>query len=79
MAYHPQNLELLKPDYLALGGTSIERIFGTAKGISKNDTEVVRNKLAEVVLDEGVLKNTFLENCDCSELFDKHYRGLMKF
>ena len=73
-AYHRQNLALIRPeDRSAIKERA--RIYGTAKGISTPDTELVISDLDEMrPIDPGHahIRNNLL----CASLFDEYWRSL---
>ncbi len=69
-AYHRPNMELIAPP-AASGATSI---FGTVKGISRNDQAVVHRQIARSLQVEERFV-TLLDNT-CAELFSENWRSL---
>jgi hypothetical protein len=79
-SYHAENMRLLTvPDPGAA-----QRVFGTTKGISKADTEVVRDQIRNMIAGKSLKpaerantsESMFLSNCTCSKLLQDYSRNL---
>ena len=73
-AYHKMNLQLLKADRPHAESSRV-RYFGTAKGMSKSDVELVRadlTSLASVQHDAVILRNDLA----CGNFFREYWRSL---
>ena len=73
MAYHKQNLDLLKPE----GETKVRSIYGTSKGISDSDTNIVSGDLRQFLDIVGKdINDIRLKSLTCSEFFDEFRRTI---
>jgi hypothetical protein len=73
-AYHKMNLQLLKADRPHADSSQV-RYFGTAKGMSKSDVELVKTdltSLASVAHDAVILRN----DLTCGTFFREYWRSL---
>lgn len=79
MAFHPQNLKILTPDEEC----SVQKIYGTAFGISDSDLSIVEAQIREMVdMPTGILDSLSVElrnDLKCADLFDQYQRSLSKF
>jgi hypothetical protein len=77
-AYHPLNMELLRP---ADGASKLRRAYGTVYGMSESDTEAVRMQIRSLAPESYVGKDqtgraTKLLNGTCDGLFKEYSRAL---
>jgi len=71
--YHQQNLELIKP----YGKTETESVFGTSKGLSIYDSNLIEKKISGItLLDRGSSVRINLSDVTCNELFEKFWKNL---
>ena len=79
MAFHPQNLKILTPDYEEC---SVQQIYGTAFGISDSDLSIVETQIRKMVdTPKGLLDTLKVElrnDLKCADLFDQYQRNLSK-
>ena len=69
-AFHPQNMELIKPSQ----PTDAKRIFATALGISHSDCEIITNQIFDLC---GKRPHVDLRNnLTCHGLFGEYWRSL---
>lgn len=73
-SFQPQNMDLLKPT--SSSGHRAIRIYGTAKGISQQGTDVVRRQIAGMVAPRTVNATEVRNDLACSELLDTYSRNL---
>lgn len=68
MAYHKQNLDLLKPNE----NTNIRKIYGTSVGISESNQDIYKREL-HTFLDNAwrQVPQTYLKSLKCSEFLDE--------
>jgi hypothetical protein len=72
-AFHPQNMELIKPD----GPTEVKRVFATAKGKSHSDCEIVKERIGELFAKPvSKFRLDLNNNLTCSALFDEYSQSL---
>jgi hypothetical protein len=76
-AFHPLNIELLTPG----GKSKAKRVFGTAKGISDADVEVITQGLTEVLRagtkgGKDAFKIALRNGLTCDQLFGEYWRSL---
>ena len=74
-AFHRQNLNLIRPHQSSHSNPEEVRYFGTAKGISKNDCDVISSELIEL---GGAKRESIALRNDltCSQLFQEYWRSL---
>lgn len=74
-AYHPMNLELIRPQDNSHSNAHSVHYFGTAKGISNNDCGIISKELAHL---GGADQNNIIVRNDltCIQLFKEYWRSL---
>jgi hypothetical protein len=73
-AFHPMNLELLRSSTARHPEPMQVRYYGTAKGVSESDREVVSVELTALA---GVNReNVVLRDLECAKLFQEYWRSL---
>jgi hypothetical protein len=73
--FHPQNLELIAPKLPSM----TERVFATAKGISKSDCAVVAAELSNMLQNPNLEHDLQIElrsDLTCSQLFSEYWRSI---
>jgi hypothetical protein len=76
-AFHPLNMQLLAPP----ATSTAKRIFGTAKGISNGDLDVVKRSVIDALQADtrharGALTIAIKNELTCAGLFDEYWRTL---
>lgn len=71
MAFHQQNIDLIRPS----GETRAQKIFGTAMGFSKSDRLILEDSIGSLAKRGLVVRPSF-EGITCSKLFDDHRLAL---
>lgn len=72
-AYHRQNLRVIDPATASLGNISGAHYYGTAKGISDNDCELITEELMRF----GKANRVYIRNnLTCAQLFNNYWRSL---
>jgi hypothetical protein len=72
-AFHPQNMQLLMPSQ----STDVTRVFATAYGFSKSDSDIVREEIRRsVVKDGGEYLIHLRSDLTCNQLFREYWRSL---
>lgn len=74
-AFHDLNMQLISPSTLHLDQLSTTTYYGTAKGISDSDCNIIRDELSKFKKSDvgGININNKL---DCSSLFNEYWRSL---
>ncbi len=71
--YHEQNLNLISP----VSGTSIQRVFGTARSISDSDLRVVRQQVSNSLKVQNDTDTIKLNNkLNCAPFIDEYWRSI---
>ncbi len=73
--FHRMNMELLDPQT----STKVKRVFGTARGISNMDCEVVKDDIMSILHPETTIPKIVIDNTlSCYGLFETHWRSLSR-
>ena len=74
-AYHKLNMKLLMPDIPIADSLKVSSCFGTAKGISSSDCEIITAELRDFY--KSSIKEIKIRNqLDCYRLFEEFWRSL---
>jgi len=74
-AFHDLNMTLLSPESITPGYLRVTTCFGTAKGISDSDCEIIRNNLNN--FSGNKISGMHINNkLDCTSLFKEYWRSL---
>ena len=74
-AYHKLNMKLLMPDIPIADSLKVSYCFGTAKGISSSDCEIITEELRDFY--KSSIKEIKIRNqLDCYRLFEEFWRSL---
>ena len=74
-AYHKLNMNLLMPDIPIADSLKVSSCFGTAKGISNSDCEIIKAELGDFY--KSSIKELNIRNeLDCYSLFEEYRRSL---
>jgi len=74
-AYHKLNMELLKPDGPILESSNVRSCFGTAKGISNSDCEIIKFEINSNYK-HSMIACEIRNELDCHQLFKEYWRSL---
>jgi len=74
-AYHKLNMKLLKPDGPLLESTNPRSCFGTAKGISNSDCEIIKCEINSNYK-RSMTACEIRNELDCYHLFQEYWRSL---
>jgi len=74
-AYHKINMKLLMPDRPIPGSSKVSSCFGTAKGISRNDCEIIKAELRDFY-QSSIKEINIRDGLDCYRLFEEYWRSL---
>ena len=74
-AYHKLNMNLLMPDSPIADSLKVSYCFGTAKGISSSDCDIIKAELGDFY--KSSIKEINIRNeLDCYRLFEEYWRSL---